>query len=357
MGKIIGVINAIWARSGPRIFVHNIGHGTYLLKVTSENTMGHLLSRQAWMIAGCHMFLAPWSPEFSADQSQLTSAVVPVEFRGVPYLLFNRQSLSRIATAVGKPVSLAPETERKENFEVAKVWVRVDLLSKLPTKIISGFSDGRQHEILVSYPWLPKKCPKCAGFGHDHHLCPSEVSSGKSYDKPKESRPNPSAARSRSRDSKYRRQSRPSRSHRERERQIYKVKKQATDELNLTSDANSVAKSGMVEDSTVLNKDINDGSSTISELAGDCITHRIVVKDWAEEAERQEIVSRIESSETSAIPKQVVSIDRNMGSSTVHVFHEDGGSTSASLGGNKADTEAPFFLVSNRKSSRKATKA
>ena len=55
--------------------------------------------------------------------------MVAVEFRGVSYLLFNHQSLSRIATAVGKPVSLSPETERKENFEVAKVWVRVDLLA------------------------------------------------------------------------------------------------------------------------------------------------------------------------------------------------------------------------------------
>lgn len=38
----------------------------------------------------------------------MTTAVVPVELRGVPYLLFNKQSLSRLVTAVGKPLSLAP---------------------------------------------------------------------------------------------------------------------------------------------------------------------------------------------------------------------------------------------------------
>ncbi|KAF3490448.1 hypothetical protein F2Q69_00056107 [Brassica cretica] len=59
-------------------------------------------------------------------------AVVPVELRGVPYLLFNKQSLSRLATAVGKPLSLAHKTERKENFEVAKIWVIINLQTELP---------------------------------------------------------------------------------------------------------------------------------------------------------------------------------------------------------------------------------
>jgi len=31
MGRIIGVVNVLWARSGPRIFVHRIGPGTFLL--------------------------------------------------------------------------------------------------------------------------------------------------------------------------------------------------------------------------------------------------------------------------------------------------------------------------------------
>ena len=127
------------------------------------------------------MFVAAWSPEFTPDQPQLTSAVVPVELRGVPYLLFNQQSLSRIATAVGKPVSLAPEIERKENFEVAKVWVKVNLLTTLPDRIVSGFSNGREVEISVSYPWLPEKCTNCGKFGHRQHLCSSPGSKMATY--------------------------------------------------------------------------------------------------------------------------------------------------------------------------------
>ncbi|CAG7889361.1 unnamed protein product, partial [Brassica rapa] len=178
MGKIIGVVNAIWAKTGPKIFIHNIGQGIYLLRVTNQRTREVLLSRTCWNIAGLPMFVAPWSPDYSPDEPPLTSAIVPVEMRNVPYLLFNKESLSRLATAIGKPDSLAPETERKLNFEVAKLYVRVDLTSPLPTKIVSGFSNGKEVMIDVSYPWLPVKCDRCNKFGHTAIKCSMGVAEG-----------------------------------------------------------------------------------------------------------------------------------------------------------------------------------
>ncbi|KAL0743948.1 hypothetical protein Bca4012_085461 [Brassica carinata] len=67
-GRIIGVVNAIWARSGPRIIVHKVGEGCFILKVTNARTKEILLSRPAWMIAGSPMFVAPWSSEFSHEE-------------------------------------------------------------------------------------------------------------------------------------------------------------------------------------------------------------------------------------------------------------------------------------------------
>ena len=178
MGKIIGVVNAVWARTGPRIFVHNIGQGIYLLRVTNPKTREVLLSRTCWNIGGLPMFVAPWSPDYSPDEPPLTSAIVPVEMRNVPYLLFNQESLSRIAAAIGKPESLAPETERKENFEVAKLYVKVDLTAPLPQKIVSGFSNGTEVQIDVSYPWLPAQCEVCRRFGHKKEKCTFGVVQG-----------------------------------------------------------------------------------------------------------------------------------------------------------------------------------
>ncbi|KAL0735337.1 hypothetical protein Bca4012_011547 [Brassica carinata] len=171
IGRIIGVVNAIWTKTGPRIFVHHVGPGEYLLKITNVKTREALLGKTCWNISGYPMFVAPWSPEFNPEDVPLTNAVVPVELREVPYLLFINESLSRLATAVGKPVSLAPETERKENFQVAKLYVRVDLTKKLPSNIISGFSNGREVDISVSYPWMPMKCDSCGKYGHLRAKC------------------------------------------------------------------------------------------------------------------------------------------------------------------------------------------
>ncbi|CAF1980120.1 unnamed protein product [Brassica napus] len=45
MGRIIGVVNAIWAKAGPRVFVHNIGEGAYLLRVTKAKSRESILAR------------------------------------------------------------------------------------------------------------------------------------------------------------------------------------------------------------------------------------------------------------------------------------------------------------------------
>lgn len=171
MGRVIGVVNALWDRSGPRIFVHNVGPGAFLLCITNPRTRELLLRRNLWHIAGRPMFVTKWFPEFTREQPHITSAPVGIELRGVPYLLFNKQSPSRIVTAVGKPIAISPETKRKENFEVAKLTVRVNLLKELPTKIVFGFSNGREFEISVSYPWLPVKCEDCNVYGHYNLHC------------------------------------------------------------------------------------------------------------------------------------------------------------------------------------------
>ncbi|KAG5385046.1 hypothetical protein IGI04_036516 [Brassica rapa subsp. trilocularis] len=351
MGRIIGIVNAIWARSGPRIFVHKIGEGTYLLKVTNERTREALLSRQVWMIKGCPMFVAAWSPEFTPEQPQLTSAVVPVELRGVPYLLFNQQSLCRIATAVGKPVSLAPETERKENFEVAKVWVKVNLLNPLPDRIVSGFSSGREVEISVSYPWLPDKCTNCGKFGHRQHLCPASGSKWRPIVPPAARKDASPSSRSMSRESKGRKRSRPGRSARARRRDRSRGSDASVAVSTRPSSPQSVLPCVELECQHV---ESNDAPIAPNESTDDP-----QLSMDAESEESSENSTKEPAAERSCIkessPKQVVSLDRNLGFSTVHVYHEDDGSASSSdVAGASND---PFFLVLNRKGGRKATKA
>ncbi|KAF3575402.1 hypothetical protein F2Q69_00063063 [Brassica cretica] len=366
MGKVIGVVNAIWARSGPRIFVHRIGQNTYMLKTPNIRTKEILLSRNVWKIAGYPLFVAPWSPDFSPEQPQLTEAVVPVELRGVPYLLFNQQSLSRIATAVGKPVSMAPETERKENFEVARLWVKVNLLAELPTRIVSGFSNGREVEISVSYPWLPSKCQTCGKFGHGNSMCSQRYARGDMNSQDK-GRKDPRPVRARSGGSKGRSSFRAGRSlyTKRHENLTYRVK-----EPKKSSPASDDRDQRSTEE-TIL----HDTSSVhVSEKEGDieeCLTvtgkssyeeplrkSADVDSDSGKKREGATVECTPVQKRQTPLSTQSISLDKQMGQTSVVVFHEEIiGSSTAPLLDQSEESGSPFFLVNNKKSSRKATKA
>ncbi|CAG7891682.1 unnamed protein product [Brassica rapa] len=104
-----------------------------------------------------------------------------------------------------QPVCVAPETQRKENFKVAKLYVKVDLTSRLPDTIVSGFSNGREVLIDVSYPWLPLKCDNCGKYGHKKEDCRvGAATTNQERPPPKKNDQEPSRRRSKSRPSRSR---------------------------------------------------------------------------------------------------------------------------------------------------------
>uniref|UniRef100_A0A1J3HYR0 DUF4283 domain-containing protein n=1 Tax=Noccaea caerulescens TaxID=107243 RepID=A0A1J3HYR0_NOCCA len=316
MGRVIGVVNAIWARAGPRIFVHRICEGTYLLRVINERTRAILLSRNMWNIAGFPMFVAPWSPDFNPVELPITSAVVLVEFRDVPYLLFNKQSLRRIATTIGKPVSLAPETERKENFEVAKINIRVDLTKTLPSEIVTGFTSGREVLVKVSYPWLPLKCEDCAKYGHATGNCSL-----------RNAIPKPAVMQKKRQQSKGPHRGsepRPGRSRSKKEK---------------------------------------NGANTAEVFSGQELTkevEKIPVEENVEQIKSTEggIQSLAEPSQPEVEEGQIQEEIKDLGNdglSKENAQTEDGASTSVKTDKVLEEVEAPFFLVTRKKSGRKVT--
>ena len=229
--------------------------------------------------------------------------------------------------------------------------------------------------ISVSYPWLPTKCKRCGKFGHGQHLCPSAVSTWNRIDKSHDTGLVQNTTRSTSRESKNRRRSRPSRSRRETANLIYMAKgpvigteyqiiRKARQEMIIDRPTVVMEDEQIVHEAAIGVAIIGqaEGSSAVSDLPVDCNLSRIVVDNWTEEVEKQtdapESKSLAEDSiKTSLAPKQTVSLDHIMGFSTVHVYHEEGGSFAGPRDCSTDDSEAPFLLVNNRKSSRKATKA
>ncbi|KAH0870870.1 hypothetical protein HID58_077892, partial [Brassica napus] len=113
MGRIIGILNAIWAKSGPRIFVHNLGQGSFLLKLS----------------IGCS-YVCPLHGPLTLRPKKLLFLLLwfKFEMRNVPYLLlFNDESLSRFegfgcyGLILGEVVSLWPDFLGSDGIVLSEV--------------------------------------------------------------------------------------------------------------------------------------------------------------------------------------------------------------------------------------------
>ncbi|CAG7908272.1 unnamed protein product, partial [Brassica rapa] len=56
------------------------------------------------------------------------------------------------------------------NFEVAKVFVNVDVSKPLPREI-SFTKNGKEFAVDFHFPWLPTRCKLCEKWGHSEKVC------------------------------------------------------------------------------------------------------------------------------------------------------------------------------------------
>lgn len=119
------------------------------------------------------MFVANWEPGVVPVKPELSSAPIWLELRDVPLQFFNDDGLERIAGLVGDPKFLHPDTEKKTNLEVAKVFTIIDPRKQLPEAVNVKFQCGDIRRIRVSSPWMPPICSHCKEVGHTVKRCKS----------------------------------------------------------------------------------------------------------------------------------------------------------------------------------------
>lgn len=77
-----------------------------------------------------------------------------VVIKNVPHSMYSWKGLGFLASAVGEPKRLHPDTELCKNFEEPKVFVEVDLSKDLPKTYNFNLKD-EEVTIAFTYPWLP----------------------------------------------------------------------------------------------------------------------------------------------------------------------------------------------------------
>ncbi|XP_010451695.1 PREDICTED: uncharacterized protein LOC104733854 [Camelina sativa] len=181
VGKVHMILNKIWKQGtvSSKIDVYEVNATILRFRVSDPILRARILKRGMWNIAEVSMVVSWWSPITEKEQPEERFIPLWVHLKKVPMHLFSWAGLSFIASAVGSPVRLHPETGTCSNFDVAKVFVNADL-SKVPPISISYSKNGSDFSVDFHYPWLPPRCPPCEKWGHLAARCgvdkPMEVS-------------------------------------------------------------------------------------------------------------------------------------------------------------------------------------
>ncbi|KAL0815477.1 hypothetical protein Bca101_071921 [Brassica carinata] len=176
VAKVNMVLNRIWKYGDPstRMDVYEVNPTTMRFKVSSLKAREKILRRGMWNIAGVPMVVQKWSPKLEEEKQKEEAVPMWVHIEKVPLHMYSWEGISFFTSTVGFPVKLHPETIACTNFDVAKVFVKVDVTKALP-KEITFSKDGNLFTVRYYYPGLPVRCTNCDKWGHGEAVCSRKV--------------------------------------------------------------------------------------------------------------------------------------------------------------------------------------
>ncbi|KAL0401943.1 UNVERIFIED_CONTAM: hypothetical protein Slati_4224200 [Sesamum latifolium] len=98
-----------------------------------------------------------------------------IKLHDLPVELWTTEGLSIVASGIGKPLYPDAITRACTRLDFARVYVILDISSKLPKHVIIMVpkEDGSEMacKVDIEYEWLPPKCNTCMTLGHATKVC------------------------------------------------------------------------------------------------------------------------------------------------------------------------------------------
>ncbi|CAK8574901.1 unnamed protein product [Lathyrus sativus] len=76
------------------------------------------------------VFIREWSPELEMKEDLLRILPLWVTFPNLPLRLWGEKSLSKITSAIGKPITMDKCTAKKLRISYARILIEVDIIQK-----------------------------------------------------------------------------------------------------------------------------------------------------------------------------------------------------------------------------------
>lgn len=148
----------------PEIYIHDEDY--YIVRFHFMSDMQEIFYNGPYTINNKPIILKPWTPEFNLEKEFPTAIPLWVKFSNLPMSCWSKDSLSRITSAVDKPVYADECTANQIRISFARILIEVNITNPLPTEIIIMERNGKQTHQVIDYDWKLKYYTKCSVVGH-----------------------------------------------------------------------------------------------------------------------------------------------------------------------------------------------
>lgn len=156
-------------------------HGFFFFRFNDEGGCLNVIEAPPLLIRGAPLFVTPWDPSKGICKPVHTSCPLWIKFYNIPLVAFNREGISRIASAVGVPLRMDACTSStcdklwgRTSFAkvLVDVWATGTLKREVEVVIPHMSDDGEDViKVVLEYEWEPSQCSGCKIFGHSDVSC------------------------------------------------------------------------------------------------------------------------------------------------------------------------------------------
>ncbi|XP_019261722.1 PREDICTED: uncharacterized protein LOC109239591 [Nicotiana attenuata] len=149
----------------PETYYHEEGY--YVVKFKNIADMNEILYAGPYSINNRPMILKQWTPDFDCNAEFLTELPLWVKFPYLPMSCWSKDSLSRIASAIGVPKYVDKCTAKQTRISFARMLIEVNVTKTLPSKITVMDPSRKTFQQGVIFEWKLEYCERCLMIDHN----------------------------------------------------------------------------------------------------------------------------------------------------------------------------------------------
>ncbi|KAL2474500.1 zinc ion binding [Abeliophyllum distichum] len=150
---------------------HTHASGWLVFKFHDEASREKVLKGGPYFVFGRPLLLKVMPKYFRFNDKEISLMPVWVVLPELPLTFWNPKGLGKIASKIGKLISMDNLTSLRGRISYARVLVEIDAAKDLVRTVNVGLPNGDVYDQEVIYEHEPKFCSFCRMFGHSSKSC------------------------------------------------------------------------------------------------------------------------------------------------------------------------------------------